>query len=242
VHEETPSSPDPSSECESRIGYRFSDRRLLALALTHRSFANEQRDVEHNERLEFLGDAVLGLVTADWLFGRYPERTEGELALAKAALVSERSLVLFAEEIELGGLVRLGALEARSGGGGKGTLLADALEALFGAIFLDGGWQAAAEAVGRFLAWVEPYAASERKDPKTELQERIQASGRPLPVYSIVSEEGPEHDKRFTCEVELDGEAAGRGVGRTKKEAQQQAAAAALARMESASESEPPAG
>jgi ribonuclease-3 len=228
--------------CEARLGHRFGDRRLLTLALTHRSFANEQIDSGHNERLEFLGDAVLGLVAADWLFRRYPERAEGELALAKAALVSERSLILFAEEIELGGVIRLGALEARTGGGGKGTLLADALEALFGAIFLDGGWSAAAGAVGRFLEWVEPHAASERKDPKTELQERIQAAGRPLPVYAIVTEEGPEHDKRFTCEVTLEGEAAGLGVGRTKKEAQQQAAAAALAQMDFAGDGEPPAG
>jgi ribonuclease-3 len=230
------------ARCEERVGHRFADRSLLALALTHRSFANEQGTAEHNERLEFLGDAVLGLVTAEWLYRRYPGRSEGELALAKAALVSERSLVLYAEAIDLGGAVRLGALEARTGGGGKGTLIADALEAIFGAILLDGGWSSAARAVARFLEWVEPHVASERKDAKTELQERLQACGRELPVYTIVAEEGPEHDKRFTCEVTLRGEAAGRGVGRTKKEAQQQAAAATLARMAAEADGGTPAG
>ncbi len=229
---------DGLARCEAALGHQFADRELLALALTHRSYANERSVAGHNERLELLGDAVLGLATADWLYRRHPEKSEGELALAKAALVSERSLLQWAEELELGGCVRLGALEARTPGG-KSALLADALEALFGAVFLDAGWEAAAAVVRRYLEWVEPHAEADRKDAKTELQERLQALSLPLPVYTIVAEEGPEHDKRFTCEVALDGATAGRGIGRTKKEAQQQAAGAALLRL---AEEELPAG
>jgi ribonuclease-3 len=221
---------DGVARCAAALGHAFADRGLLELALTHRSWSNEKGVAAHNERLELLGDAVLGLAAAEWLFRRYPEKSEGELALAKAALVSERSLVLWAEALELGAYMRLGSLEARTVGG-KSALLADALEALFGAVFLDGGWEAAAPVVRRFLEWVEPHAESGRKDPKTELQERLQALALPLPIYTIVAEEGPEHDKLFTCEVALDGEPAGRGVGRTKKEAQQRAAGAALLRL-----------
>ena len=229
---------DALAACEARVGHRFADRGLLELALTHRSYANEQGRPDHNERLEFLGDAVLGLVTAEWLYRRHPGRPEGELARAKAVLVSAGVLARYAEQLGIGGDLRLGVGESRSGGGGKESLLADGLETLFGAIYLDGGPEAAQRVVVSFLEWADAEAKPERIDAKTELQERIQASGLPLPVYSIVGEDGPEHDKRFTCEVAVDGAAAGRGVGRTKKEAQQLAAAAALSQLDLAAAGE----
>ncbi|HLF56154.1 MAG TPA: ribonuclease III [Thermoanaerobaculia bacterium] len=227
---------------EQRLGYRFGDGGLLEQALIHRSFANERGLDAHNERLEFLGDAVLGLVAAERLFRRHPDRPEGDLARAKSALVAAGALSGYAGRLELGGLLRLGVGEARSGGGRKSSLLADGLEALFGAVYLDGGPERAREVVERYLEWAEGEVEWERSDAKTELQERVQAGGDPLPVYSIVAEEGPEHDKRFVCEVAVRGEPLGRGAGRTKKEAQRQAAARALERARSEdSQPRPPA-
>jgi ribonuclease-3 len=217
---------------ERRLGHRFADRSLLERALVHRSYANDRGLDGHNERLEFLGDAVLGLLTAEWLYRRHPERPEGDLARAKSALVAEEGLRRWAERLELGGIVRLGSAEVRAGAGQKASVLADGLEALFGAVFLDGGLDAARGPVKRYLEWAEGQVEWRRRDAKTELQERAQALGWPLPVYSILAEEGPEHERRFACEVSLRGVAAGRGAGRTKKEAHQRAAAAALARLE----------
>jgi ribonuclease-3 len=217
---------------ERRLGHGFGDARLLELALVHRSWANDEGVGEHNERIEFLGDAVLGLVAAEWLFRRHPDRPEGELARAKSALVSEEALAAYAERLELGDALRLGRAERRSGGGRKASVVGDAVEALFGAIFLDAGFEAARGAVERYLRWAEGKVEWRRRDAKTELQERAQALGWPLPDYVVVVAEGPEHDKRFTCEVALRGAALGRGVGRTKKEAQQRAAAEALTRLD----------
>jgi ribonuclease-3 len=219
---------------ERRLGHRFTDGALLDQALVHRSYANEQALDCHNERLEFLGDAVLGLVTAEWLYRRHPDRPEGELARAKSALVAEDGLCGFAERLELGEVLRLGVGESRSGGGRKASLLADGLEAVFGAVFLDGGLEAARGAVERYLEWAEGQVEWKRRDAKTELQERVQALGWPLPTYAVVEEAGPEHDKQFTCEVAVRGVAVGRGAGRTKKEAQQRAAAAGLAQLDRA--------
>ena len=217
------------------LGHRFADPALALLALTHRSYANERGLAAHNERLEFLGDAVLGLLAAEWLFRRYPERPEGELSRAKSTLVSAGALAGWAERIELGALLRLGVGESRSGGSRKASLLADACEAALGAVYLDGGVDAARRAVEPFLDWAESAHETARRDAKTELQERLQAAGRALPAYVIVEESGPDHDKWFACEVALDGEPLGRGTGRSKKEAHQRAAAAALARLDPAS-------
>jgi len=223
--------PGMADRLEAALGHRFVDPALALIALTHRSYANERGLAEHNERLEFLGDAVLGLLAAEWLYRRHPERPEGELSRAKSTLVSTGALAAYAERLDLGALLRLGVGESRSGGGSKASLLADALEAVFGAVFLDGGLAAVRGVVERFFVWAESAHELQRSDPKTELQELLQAEAMPLPEYSIVAERGPDHEKQFTCEVAVAGELLGEGSGRTKKEAHQSAAAAALERL-----------
>jgi ribonuclease-3 len=215
-------------DLEEKLGYRFSDPERLGEALVHRSWAHEQGSIDHNERLEFLGDAVLGLVAASWLYARHPEQPEGELARCKAWLVAAPTLAREARRLELGERLRLGVGEERSGGREKASILADALEAVFGAIWLDGGPEAARRVIERYLEEADRAGEPTGGDPKTVLQEVVQGRGWPLPSYAIVDEAGPDHEKCFVCEVSLRGEPAGRGEGRTKKEAQQRAAAAAL--------------
>ncbi|HEV2845311.1 MAG TPA: ribonuclease III, partial [Thermoanaerobaculia bacterium] len=163
---------------EKRLGYRFKRLDLLELALTHRSWANEQSSPEHYERLEFLGDAVLGVVTAAWLYEQHPELPEGELSKLKAQIVSKTTLAKYAEELELGPALRIGVGEDRSGGRTKPSLLADSLEAVFGALYLDGGLEAARKAIldmveGAYFEQVQQPVT----DPKTQLQEVVQALG-----------------------------------------------------------------
>jgi ribonuclease-3 len=222
---------------EERLGHRFKRPDLLALALTHRSYANEQGLPGNSERLEFLGDAVLGVLTAEWLFERHPELPEGELSKAKSVLVSERSLADHALSVGLGEALLLGVGEERSGGRQKPSLLADALEAVFGAVWLDGGVEAARQAVRRFLegAGAVPGAAKDG-DAKTRLQELLQSRGRERPAYRVVAAEGPDHQKRFEVECVVQEKVLGRGGGRSKKAAEQQAAAAALAELEGSPE------
>lgn len=217
---------------EERLGHRFRRPELLVLALTHRSYANEQDLPGNSERLEFLGDSVLGALTAEWLFERHPELPEGELSKAKSVLVSERSLADHAAALELGKVLRLGVGEERSGGREKPSLLADALEAVFGALWLDGGLDAARLAVRRFLdGTVAARGGTEEGDAKTRLQEVLQSRGLERPSYRVVAEEGPDHQKRFEVECLVEEKVAGRGSGRSKKSAEQQAAAAALAEI-----------
>ncbi|MCM2270224.1 MAG: ribonuclease III [Thermoanaerobaculia bacterium] len=223
--------PAERGRLETALGHGFADELLLVEALTHRSFTHERGLEAHNERLEFLGDAVLGMVAAEWLFRRHPDRPEGELARAKSALVSAAPLAGYAARLDLGSVVRLGINEVRTGGRERPSVLADVLEALFGAVHLDGGIAASRRVVERYLDWAEGAVEWRLRDAKTELQERLQAAARPLPEYVVVAESGPDHDKLFTCEAQVAGEVLGRGEGRTKKEAQQQAAAAALARF-----------
>ncbi|MEO8276853.1 MAG: ribonuclease III [Thermoanaerobaculia bacterium] len=229
---------------EGRFGHTFKDRLRLENALTHRSWANEARSGAHYERLEFLGDAVLGLVTADWLFEQFESRAEGELSLRKSMLVSEGALARYAESLGLGETLRLGTGEERSGGRAKPSLLADVVEALFGAAYLDGGFDAARSVVRRYLEHAsETPLAQQAVDPKTTLQEQVQSRGWPLPAYAVVDESGPDHDKVFTVEVRILGELAGRGIGRTKKGAEQAAAGGALGRIDALAEptsAEPP--
>jgi ribonuclease-3 len=228
------------SEVEARLGYEFRERALLEAALTHRSHANEAGQGQDYERLEFLGDAVLGLIAAAWLFRALPDLQEGELSSRKAAAVSARSLARYAEAIGLGSWLRLSSNEDRAGGRRKISLLADPLEAVFGAIFLDGGFLAARAVIERYLESNPEFLGGQRVvDAKTALQELVQAEGWPLPSYEVIAAIGPDHAKYFTVDVRLRGELAGRGEGRSKKEAQQQAAAAALERLRA--ESEPPA-
>jgi ribonuclease-3 len=217
---------------ERRLGYRFRRPELLARAITHRSFAYE-RDAgadyaEHYERLEFLGDAVLGLVAAESLYLRHPEMPEGELTKLKSRLVSRPVLARFADELELGEELRLGVGEERSGGRRKASLLADAWEAVVGAVYLDGGLEAAARCVRRQLDAALEQRQEGPTDAKTRLQEEVQARGWSLPAYALLEAAGPDHAKSFTVECRIRGERCGVGQGRSKKRAEQAAAAAAL--------------
>lgn len=219
----------PKTELEEALGYRFRDLTLLDLALTHRSFANEQGLSDHNERLEFLGDSILGAVAAEWLYEAHPELPEGDLSKRKSYLVSAPALAGFARELPIGESLRLGVGEERSGGREKPSLLADTVEAVLGAVFLDGG----IEPVRRIVTPLLERVVEERprvldQDPKTRLQEAVQARGWELPAYRLVAEEGPDHAKRFTIECRVQDRPAGRGHGRSKKLAEQKAAAEAL--------------
>jgi ribonuclease-3 len=221
-----------STLLEKRLGYRFRRLDLLALSLTHRSWANEQGIPEHYERLEFLGDAVLGVVTAEWLYANHPELPEGELSKHKAQLVSRDSLAQHAQELELGASLRIGVGEDRSGGRTKASLLADSMEAVFGAVYLDGGLEAARKAILPMLEKV--FLVRSRQtvtDAKTQLQEVAQALGWELPDYRLTDSLGPDHSKTFVVECWLDGELGGRGEGPSKKVAEQRAAADALAKL-----------
>ncbi|HEX9668094.1 MAG TPA: ribonuclease III [Thermoanaerobaculia bacterium] len=220
---------------EERLGYRFHRRELLERALTHRSFASEQGSEEHYERLEWLGDAVLKLVTAELLFDRYPDEREGDLSKRVNHLVSEPVLAAWAAALGVSGELKLGVGEEKGGGRGKDSLLADSLEALFGAIYLDGGLEKARAAVRPMLDQaLAADAAVLHSDSKTALQELTQARGWDLPDYRLVGESGPDHEKHFAVECWVAGACAGRGEGSSKKLAQQQAAADALRRLQNA--------
>lgn len=222
----------PLTPLEKSLDYRFKRPDLLELALTHRSYANEQGVPEHYERLEFLGDAVLGLVAAEWLYANHPELPEGELSKLKAQLVSRNTLARHAEEVGLGPALKIGVGEDRSGGRTKASLLADSMEAVFGAIYLDGGLDAARSAILDMLEGAGTERTQQRvTDAKTQLQEVAQALGWDLPEYRLVGAEGPDHNKVFTVECWLNGEPAGKGHGPSKKMAEQHAAADALSRL-----------
>lgn len=217
------------SEVEKALGYRFRDPALLALALTHRSYANEQGLDGHNERLEFLGDAVLGLIAGEWLYREHPDLPEGDLSKLKAYLVSAPALARLSTELAIAQALRVGVGEERSGGRGKRSLLADTTEAVIGALYLDGGLAAARRALEPLLEGeLADHAGVFDADTKTRLQEEVQARGWELPEYRLVAEVGPDHDKRFTVECWIQDLAAGTGVGRSKKRAEQRAAAEAL--------------
>ncbi len=217
---------------EERLGYQFTDRSLLENALTHSSYANEHRDagMSSNERLEFLGDSVLGMVVADHLYREHPRMPEGELTRTRAALVCEGSLVEVARALELGRYLRLGKGEDAGGGRERPSILADATEAVLAAIYLDGGI-AQARRVIRALILGNEEEMSASRDYKTALQELVQRESGQKLAYRLVAEEGPDHAKRFSVEVELNGKTVGAGEGRTKKAAEQNAAKAAIAAL-----------
>lgn len=222
----------PATPLEERLGYRFKRLDLLDLAVTHRSWANERGIPEHYERLEFLGDSVLGLLSAEWLYIRYPELPEGELSKLKAQLVSRPSLARYAEEIDLGSALKMGVGEERSGGRTKASLLADSMEAVIGALFLDGDLEAALKVVEPLLmSGFEERASKALTDSKTQLQEVSQALGWDLPEYRLTAASGPDHNKVFVVECWLAGELGGTGEGPSKKIAEQRAAADALSRL-----------
>lgn len=223
-------------EEESALGWVFEDRSLLETALTHRSWAHEQGRDRHFERLEFLGDAVLGLVASEMLYRRDPDRPEGEMTRIKGYLVSAPRLARYARAAGLGQRVRLGVGEARTGGRKKVSILADVFEAVLGAIYLDGGLRAARQAIEPFLVdALHHRPATLHLDSKTRLQEKVQARGWPLPEYELVGETGPDHEKRFEVAVRVRDEEAGRGTAPSKKGAEQIAAAQALGWFDSRS-------
>lgn len=227
--------PSPYAVLEDKLAYRFRDASLIETALTHRSWMNETQDGSRtdNERLEFLGDAVLALVSSDLLMKRFPEQPEGELSKARAAIVNEAGLARIAEALALGQWIFLGRGEEQAGGRQKRSLLANAFEALVGAVYLDGGFRAAfamaARLIEPFLADI-PTAAS--KDYKSRLQELAQAKLQMAPSYLVLSEHGPDHAKTFEVAIIIGDKEYGRAFGRSKKEAQQNAAEQALVLME----------
>ncbi len=219
------------SEFEKVIGYEFENKSLLETALTHSSYANEkQTGRECNERLEFLGDSVLGVITADYFYHNLAHLPEGEMTKKRAACVCEKSLHGFAKEINLGKYLLLGRGEDNTGGRQRASILADAFEAVIGAIYLDGGL----ENVRKFvLGFIKEAAAKQLsiRDYKTELQEIIQKNPNEHLTYVLVGESGPDHDKRFEVEVRLNSNIVGCGMGKSKKLAEQQAAKQALELM-----------
>ena len=216
---------------EKKLQYTFTNRELLSEALNHSSYANEHRSagISSNERLEFLGDSVLGFVTAEFLFKNYPRLPEGDLTRMRAALVCEQSLYEVAKMLELGQYLKLGKGEEAGGGRERQSILADAVEAVFAAVYLDGGMEQIRSLIHRVLLSRAP-AAEERKDYKTTLQEIVQRKIGQQLTYHMMEESGPDHNKTFVFEVRLNGEPIGQGGGHSKKEAEQAAARDALAR------------
>ncbi len=214
---------------EERIGYRFRDNSLLKQAITHSSYTNEQKinKYNHYERLEFLGDAILELVSSEFLFRSRPDLPEGELTKVRASMVCEPALAFCAADLELGKFLLLGKGEENTGGRGRDSIVADVMEAIIGAIYLDGGMEPA-------KAFINQYILSDLEnkqlfyDSKSNLQELIQGKLKKEFYYELLEESGPEHNKVFSVAVYLEQECIGRGTGKTKKAAEQQAAYSAL--------------
>ena len=223
-------------ELEKKLNYTFRDPGLLGEALSHSSYANEHRSagLRSNERLEFLGDSVLGFVTAEFLFLQHPDLPVGDLTRIRAALVCEQSLYEVARKLDLGRYLKLGRGEEAGGGRERTSILADATEAVFAAVYLDGGIGAASALIHRCLldAEKEEVVEERRRDYKTALQELVQRQADQVLTYRMIGEEGPDHDKTFLAEVLLNGTQVGTGSGHSKKEAEQSAAKAALRKLE----------
>ena len=221
-------------DLQKRIGYQFKNVDLLKEALTHSSYANERKakKLRHNERLEFLGDAVLSIVVSDYIFDNCPQLPEGELTKLRASLVCEKSLFEFAKKIELGKYLKLSRGERNSGGANRPSIVSDAFEALIAAIYIDGGIEPARRHILNFVIPAINNAQKRKfSDYKTTLQEIIQKNPGEQIEYVTVSEAGPDHDKHFVVEVHLNSNVIGKGGGRSKKKAEQQAAKEALELM-----------
>lgn len=217
------------STLEEKLGYAFQDSTLLENALTHSSRANESRGKLHsNERLEFLGDSILGMVVADHLYRNHPDLPEGDLTRTRASLVCEESLVEVAHELGLGEYLRLGKGESAGGGRERPSIQADAVEAVLAAIYLDGGIGSARKFIQKYILSREVAGLTKPRDHKTALQELVQRESGQVLQYRLTGEEGPDHNKRFFVEVMLNGRSVGSGSGHSKKEAEQMAAAAAI--------------
>lgn len=217
---------------ETRIGYQFKDSNLLRQAMTHSSFSNEHRlnRLTNNERLEFLGDAVLEIVTSDYLFVKYPKFPEGDLTKIRASIVCEQTLAFCTRDIELGKYLLLGKGEDLTGGRDRNSIVSDAMEALIGAIYLDGGFANAKEFIYKFIL-----SDIEHKqlfyDSKTILQEIVQSDFKEELVYNLIGEEGPDHNKKFIVDAMIGDRIVGHGIGRTKKAAEQEAAYSAIVQL-----------
>ena len=220
-------------DLETAIGYRFRNISLLQNALAHSSYANERwhNSLLSNERLEFLGDSVLCMLVAEYLYRNFPDRPEGELTRMRADMVCETTLAAAANRIGLGEHLLLGHGEQRFGGRQRDSILADAMESVIAAAFLDGGLEAAKGIVQRFILVEVPVKKLHNADYKTQLQELVQQKKNQVLSYVLVGESGPDHDKQFTVEVSLNGAVVGQGTGSSKKRAEQQAACAAIERL-----------
>lgn len=218
------------NKLEEKIGYSFRDGALLTTALTHSSWANENKSsgLPCNERLEFLGDSILGFIVAEYLFRNAPDMPEGQMTRTRAELVCERSLETAANTLSLGSFLKLGRGEELGGGRRRPSILADAFEAVIAAVFLDGGIEPAKALVGRLLLSGYSEAAGAGCDYKTLLQELVQRKSGQILSYHLTGESGPDHMKEFTVQVRLNGDMRGAGTGRSKKEAEQAAARVAL--------------
>lgn len=220
-------------DLENAIGYRFRNIGLLQNALTHSSYANERwhNSLLSNERLEFLGDSVLGMLVAEYLYHNFPDRPEGELTRMRADMVCEKTLAAAANRIGIGEHLLLGHGEDRLGGRNRESILADAMESVIAACFLDGGIEAALKVVRQFILVEVPVTKLHNVDYKTALQELVQQKKNQVLAYTLVGQSGPDHDKQFDVEVALNGTVVGKGTGRSKKRAEQDAARTAIEKL-----------
>ena len=218
------------NDLEKAIGYQFKNISLLQNALAHSSYANERwhDSLMSNERLEFLGDSILGMTVADYLYRNFPNRPEGELTRMRADMVCETTLAAVASRIGLGQHLLLGHGEEQGGGRERASILADAVESVIAACYLDGGMEPAAAFIKTFVLCDVPVAKLHNMDYKTTLQELVQRKKNQILSYTLVGESGPDHDKQFVVEVSLNGKSVGKGTGRSKKKAEQDAARVAI--------------
>ena len=220
-------------DLEQAIGYQFGNISLLQNALTHSSYANERyhNSLMSNERLEFLGDSILGMVVAEHLYRNFPDRPEGELTRMRADMVCERALAEVANRLSLGQHLMLGHGEERFGGRNRDSILADAVESVIAATYVDGGMDAAVSFIRKFILCDVPAQRLRNADYKTALQELVQQKKNQVLTYALVGESGPDHDKKFDVEVMLNGQVVGCGTGSSKKRAEQDAARAAMDKL-----------
>lgn len=221
------------NELENAIGYRFRNITLLQNALSHSSYANERwhDSLKSNERLEFLGDSVLGMVVADYLYRNFPNRPEGELTRMRADMVCEKTLATVANALGLGRHLMLGKGEELGGGRNRESILADAVESVIAACYLDGGMEAAVEFIKKFILVKVPVTKLHNVDYKTALQELVQQKKNQVIAYTLIGESGPDHDKHFEVELTINGTVMGQGCGSSKKRAEQAAAQSALEKL-----------
>lgn len=222
-----------AAEIELRLDYTFNDKKLLALACTHRSFVNENKNVnEHNERLEFLGDSILNLLISDYLFRYLPGTPEGDLSYLRSRLVEASSCMLYVQKLDLSSYLLMGKGERMNDGRGRESILSDLFEALIGAIFLDGGMEAAKRFLFKnFSPEIDNILLTPVRNHKAELQDLSQRLYKKAPIYEVLSETGPDHSKNFIINVIVNHLVAGQGQGNSKKEAQQKAAEEALSKL-----------